>query len=275
VIVEVAFLPAVLREVHRKAVIVVDALRASSTILTLFQRGASEVVLAANPDAAFALAETVHPRPRLCGESGGLPIPGFDFGNSPSLLSSAELHGRSVVLCTSNGTAALAAVEAAQAVFVGTGRNCSAVAQRALAVAEERALDVAILCAGDERGSLFSLEDAFFAGLIVERIARLRAATWPVDEAAPRSDDPSVCVLDESAVAVRRLAASYASGSATDESWPEETDVLAMFREARNGHTLPRLGYADDLELCARIDDVALAPRLARAGGQLVLSVEG
>ncbi|MCC7106435.1 MAG: 2-phosphosulfolactate phosphatase [Chloroflexi bacterium] len=274
-IVEVAFLPAVLREVHRKVVIVVDALRASSTILTLFQRGAPRVMLAADRDAAFALAATVQPRPWLCGESGGLPIAGFDFGNSPSRLSSAALLGRLVVLCTSNGTAALAALGAAPAVFVGTGRNCSSVARRALVVAEERGLDVAVLCAGDERGSLFSLEDAFFAGLVVERIARLRAASWPVDEARPRGGDPSVCVLDESAVAARRLVASFVSGSTPGYGWPDQEDVRAMFLEARNGHTLPRLGYAEDLALCARIDDVALVPRLDRADGQLVLRVDG
>lgn len=269
-IVDVAALPGNVLDVERKVAIVVDALRASCTVTAMFEAGARAVIVAADTADAFRIAADERERYILCGESGGIPPAGFDYGNSPLQLSALDLSRKDVVLSTSNGTRALRAVAGTRAALVGAGRNGPAVAASALAEAELAACDLTVVCAGDERGSLFSLEDYFFAGYLVEHIARSRDFTWPVDESNPRVGDPTCWILDESAVAARRLFQSY---------WPREQNgpdpssraVQAVFRESRNGLSLPRIGYGSDLDYCAEVNCSTIVPRLTSSDGRLVL----
>lgn len=272
-IVEVAPLPSAVRDVERKVAIVVDALRASVTAVAMFEAGAGEVVLADGPAQALALAAAERARYLVCGESGGVQPAGFDHGNSPRELARADLAGRTVVFATSNGTRALRAVAGARLALVGSGRNGPACARLGLAAAERTASDLVVVCAGDELGTQFSLEDFFFAGYLVELVSRERPFAWPVDESDPRSGDPSVWTLDESAVAARRVYRSYLA--APDASGPGPDEVLAMFDEARNGHSLPRIGYAADLDFCSEVACSGVVPRLARRDGRLVLTARG
>jgi 2-phosphosulfolactate phosphatase len=269
VIVDVALAPSLVLGVERKVAVVIDALRASATILALLELGAPRVTIAATVDEAFSLVVAERGRYLLCGESGGLPPRGFDYGNSPSGVAALDLAGREVVLSTSNGTRALRAVAAAHLALVGTGRNGAAVAARALGEAERAACDLTIVCAGDERGTLISLEDLFFAGYLIELLARSRDFTWPVDESNPRAGDPSQWVLDESAVIARRTFYSYVGGASSD--CEVKAAALTMFQEARNGHSLLRLGFGADLDYCAAVETSQIVPRLAPRAGRFVL----
>jgi 2-phosphosulfolactate phosphatase len=269
-IVDVALLPGQVLDVQRKVAIVVDALRASATVTTMLDAGAEAIVVAADPADALAVASQERERYLVCGEQGGVPPAGFDFGNSPRQFASISLNGRRVVLSTSNGTRALRAVGNAQVALVGGGRNGAAVARFGLEAAERSASDLTIVCAGDEFGTLFSLEDVFFAGYLVELVAGLRDFRGPVDESDPRRGDPACWTLDESAIAARRLYRSYLSPG-EDPTSPTRASVLTMFQEARNGHTLPRLGYAADLEYCAEVNRSSTIPRLIHHHGRFVL----
>jgi len=122
-IVDVASLPGNVLAVEQKVAIVVDALRASATIIAMFDAGASAVVVAADPEDAFATVAGERERYLICGESGGLPPAGFDYGNSPLQIAPLDLAGRRIVLSTSNGTPAVRGVAAAPLAVVGTGRN--------------------------------------------------------------------------------------------------------------------------------------------------------
>src|SRR5262245_3913723 len=118
--------------IDRSVCIVLDVLRASSTMLAMFEAGASELVLAETPEAAVAMACDDRDGHWVCGERHGLKVEGFDFGNSPTELSEADLGGRRVLYVTSNGTRALHAVQAAPLVLVGSPRNEVAVVRHAL-----------------------------------------------------------------------------------------------------------------------------------------------
>lgn len=136
-------------ETAGRVCIVVDVLRASSTIVTLLERGCERVVAAADIAEARSLKERL-PDHLLCGEARGLPPDGFDYGNSPLEFSRLDLAGRSVVLATTNGTRALARVaDGAAAVLVGCLLNASAVTKAAVGIAEERGTGVTVVCAGD------------------------------------------------------------------------------------------------------------------------------
>jgi 2-phosphosulfolactate phosphatase len=141
--------------------IVVDVLRATSTMTQALAAGYRRVLCCAEVDDARALAET-ESSAKLAGERRLEHIPGFDFGNSPREVA-GEPAAETLILTTTNGTRLL--VDAAarfERVFVGSLLNLDAVA----AAARESGEDVAVLCAG-VLGEL-ALDDAYCAGRIAE-----------------------------------------------------------------------------------------------------------
>jgi 2-phosphosulfolactate phosphatase len=194
--------------------IVVDVLRASSTVVTLLERGCERVVVAAHVEQARALKERL-PDHLLCGEAGGLPPEGFDYGNSPLEFSRLDLNGKSVILATTNGTRALTEVaDTAAAVLVGCLLNLTAVTRAAVHRAEELATDVNIACAGDMDGS----EEDFAVG-------RLMAA---VIQGSKLEDDVSRHVRNSRhAETLRRI------GLGQDVDYCTQTDATDVVPELR------------------------------------------
>lgn len=247
--VRVAWLPAALTA-PAAVCVVLDVLRASSTLVTLLARGAAPVYVAASVEAARALAATRRPRPLLCGEVGGIPPPDFDAGNSPSQFAARPLAGQAVVLATSNGTRALARWAAAPCVLVGCLLNATAAARHAWRQACALGGDLALVCAGDDGGATFALEDALAAGYLVDRLL--------VAEGVARER------LDDAALAAWRLWSAYAAADPA-------TAAHRALAEAAHGRELAALGFAADLAYCARLDALPLVPVLAREGARLVL----
>jgi len=145
--------------------VVIDVLRASTTIVTSLARGATAVLPRRSIEEALAAAAE-RPGAVLGGERGGLKIAGFDLGNSPLEYSADRVAGRAVVITTTNGTAALAACHQAADVLVGAIVNRAAVAATARRLAAERGCDVHLVCAGTD-GEV-TAEDLLAAGAILD-----------------------------------------------------------------------------------------------------------
>jgi 2-phosphosulfolactate phosphatase len=161
VLVHVAFTPG--ETAPAPVGIVVDVLRATSTITQALASGYRRVLCCAEIDDARSLAETEGPA-RLAGERRLESIPGFDFGNSPREVSGTP-PVETLVLSTTNGTRLLvSAADRFEHVYVGSLLNLDAVAAAARAHGE----DVAVLCAG-VLGEL-ALDDAYCAGRIAEAL---------------------------------------------------------------------------------------------------------
>ena len=252
--VDVAFLPSLFREPGRYVCVVVDVLRASSTLVVLLERGVEEVLLAGSIGEARRRA---HERPHylLCGERGGLPPRGFRYGNSPVEFAGLELDGRRAILCTSNGTRALARAAAAPLVLVGALLNATAVGRAAVEAAAARELGVAVVCSGDEGGTAFSLEDALGAGAIVDAILGLGR------EAPPRQ-----------APVRARLELSDGALAALTISRAHQGQEQAALRASSHARDLEALGLGENLSFCARRDAFTAVPHLQRdAEGRPVL----
>src|SRR3954470_15293276 len=143
--------------------IVVDVLRATSTMCQALASGYERVLCCAEIDDARELAETEGPA-KLAGERRLEHIEGFDFGNSPRELE-GDAAAPTLILSTTNGTRLLvAAAERYERVYVGSLLNLDAVA----AAARESGEEVAVLCAG-VLGEL-ALDDAYCAGRIARAI---------------------------------------------------------------------------------------------------------
>jgi 2-phosphosulfolactate phosphatase len=225
--------------------VVVDVIRASTSLVTLVERGAGPMYVAPTVDAARRAAAEwprapARPaalsssRPLLIGEEYGLAPEGFDYGNSPAVLAAAPVAGRAVIFATTNGAPALHAAAGAGTVLVGCLRNAGAVAQAAWeGTGDDGAITV--VCAGrsGSAGS-FGADDLYAAGVIVERIRRLGAVT----------------LLDGAEAAVLM-------GSA-------EPDALRFFRRTAAGRHVAGLGLEADVVFSAEVDRSPAVPRLGR-----------
>jgi 2-phosphosulfolactate phosphatase len=128
--------------------IVVDALRASTTLAALFDHGAACVLVTAALEDACGLGGGL-PDAVLVGERDCLPPAGFHLGNSPrEVLAGPRLDGRTVVFTSSNGAQRLTACGGARHILVGTVANAAAVARRARALAEDEDCDIVFVGAG-------------------------------------------------------------------------------------------------------------------------------
>lgn len=163
--VDVAFTPS--ETITAPLGIVVDVLRATSTITQALAAGYERVYCAAEIDEAVALRDELG-EALLGGERTAEKIEGFDLGASPREFMRAR--AKAVIFSTTNGTRAiLAAAGRCEEVLLGSLLNLGALAR----AAQERQTDVAILCAGFQ--GTFALDDAYCAGRIVELLDHERS----------------------------------------------------------------------------------------------------
>ena len=225
--VDVAVTPAALTapDLAGATALVIDVLRASSSIITALAHGCAGVVPVSEPDEARRRAAAV-PGALVAGERHGDPLQGFHLGNSPLEFTRERVGGRTVFLTTTNGTGALLAVRAAEAIGVAALINASAAAAWALAAGR----GLVIACSGDGGGR--SLEDEVCAGLIAEQV---RAA---------RPD------------AVLGPAAEEAAGRAR----PYAKDLGRLAQDSPWARRLGNRGRGADLAACLTLDTVSLVP---------------
>jgi len=228
----VAMTPRLLCEPQRHAVAVVDVLRASTSLVTMFEGGLLRAMISENVAQAHDLARRNFAL--LCGEVDAVPPDGFDYGNSPAEFAGLSFKGKSAVLYTTNGTRAIHAAAQAPVVIAAALMNRRAAAQRLVAEAASRDLDIAVVCAGVKAGVAFSLEDTAAAGAIVEAACEAEGAIRLTDEA----------------FAAMHLWQWY------------EGDTGRMFRESAHGRLLARLGFDDDLRQAGQIDISEAVPVL-------------
>lgn len=201
--------------------IVVDVLRATTTLSVARANGAARIVPVATPEAAFEARRRM-PEALVCGEREGRIVPGFDLGNSPLEYTPERVAGRTLIFASTNGSLAMLAARSVRRILLGAFVNASAVLE---AVRGEP--HVAIICAGKLGG--FALEDAACAGFLCARLAE-REARLAGPEAA--------------------FAVALAPGDARE--------TRALVQGASHGRYLRALGpaFAEDLEFCAAVDSL-------------------
>ena len=138
--------------------VVVDVLRASTTIVTALDSGARKIIPCLSVEEARQLAQD-RPGTLLGGERKGHKLPGFDFGNSPAEYSPDQVAQKTIAFTTTNGTKAMTRCVGAARILVGSLVNRRAVCK---AIASEPRVD--IICAGTH--GEFTMEDALAAGAI-------------------------------------------------------------------------------------------------------------
>jgi 2-phosphosulfolactate phosphatase len=161
--IDVCYSPELLHlyELEGKAVVAVDILRATSTMVTAFAHGATDIIPVMQLEECREYAEQGC---LTAAERNGIKAEGFDLGNSPFGYMNGQVEGRTVAITTTNGTRAIRMSEAAQEIVIGAFLNLEAVAQHL----RELQLDVLVVCAGWK--GKFNLEDTLYAGALAERL---------------------------------------------------------------------------------------------------------
>ncbi|MEX2529782.1 MAG: 2-phosphosulfolactate phosphatase [Gemmatimonadota bacterium] len=217
-------------EVTADTAVVIDVIRATSSIVEALANGARAIYPTVSSEDAIKLANTLGREDTLlCGERKGLKIEGFDLGNSPREYARETVGGKRLVMSTTNGTRAFAATHGAKRIIVLSFLNLGAVASE-LAKTEG---EVALVCAGKD--GRFSLDDALCAGLLLRMLAQVRGGNGlDLDDAS-------------------RTALSIA------DVYPLDADFL---RSTAAGAALVEIGLAEDLLVCAERDRHGFVPEL-------------
>ena len=216
--VDVAFTPAEVKgAIGRRSVVVIDVLRATSSMVEALVNGARSILPVSGVDEAVRKADELgRDSVLLCGERDAQPISGFHLGNSPESFTRDAVAGKTLVMTTTNGTSAVLAGAAGTSCVMGSLLNARAVAQRLM----ELESDALLLCSGRE--GLFALEDALCAGRIARHVRELAGKVTGNDGLS----------------ATLRLARSAPS-------------VQTLARTAA-GRRLEEVGRHDDIVFCAR-----------------------
>jgi len=208
--------------------VVVDVLRASTTICAALAAFAKEVVPAASIADAIQLASQLsRDSILLCGEREGKLIEGFDLGNSPFQYTSAVVKGKTLIFGSTNGSPTIVKTRQASRTLVSGFVNLGVVVH-ALSRIE---MPISILCAG--KLSQFAIEDAVCAGMILDEVKRRVGVELELNDAAM-----SAIVLAE----------RYR------DSIP---DLVA---QSHHGKYLAEIGMERDLPFCADLNRLPLLP---------------
>jgi 2-phosphosulfolactate phosphatase len=227
--IDLAFSPHELekKDFRGKTVVVIDVLRATSTMIVALENGCSGFIPVSTVEEAKQLAALKKdPDLLLGGERNAMPLDGFHLGNSPRDYRPEKVRGKVVVLTTTNGTQALLAVRKAAEVLIGAFLNISALSRRL----EETGRDVIIACSGEK--GLFCVEDTVCGGAIIDRL-----------------EQEGVSLLKNDAAIAAKVLYEYYEG-----------DIYGMLVGCDWGQYLKSVGLGKDLRICAQTDSSHLVP---------------
>lgn len=203
----------------QKTTVVIDVLRASTTIVAALTNGAKEVIPVGTVEFAVKISGGMFGGQTLIGgERNTTRIEGFALGNSPFEYSRNVVENKTIILYTTNGSKAVARAKFSRGLFVCSFNNLLGVAQHLIKLNE----DVEILCAG--HNNFFSLEDTVCAGMLIARTKRLSR---------------SVKISDSAKAAM-----------ALYEKFGE--NILEMLENTEHGKRLIQNGFKKDIEYCSR-----------------------
>jgi 2-phosphosulfolactate phosphatase len=160
---EVCFTPALihLHDISNAVVVVIDVLRATSSMCVAFTYGVKSIVPVATIEESLAFKEKGY---LIGAERNGEMLDGFDLGNSPFSYMDEKVRGRDIALTTTNGTQAMAAAKGAAQVVAGSFLNLDALCSWL----KNQDKSVVLLCSGWKNS--FNLEDTLFAGAVVAQL---------------------------------------------------------------------------------------------------------
>lgn len=217
-------------ELEGRTAVVIDVLRATTSICAALQAGARGVIPTAGPGEAVDMrtklgADMVV----LAGERNGVKIENFDLGNSPAEFSEEVVGGKLVIMTTTNGTLALRRAAGSRQLLAASLVNVSSVAD---AIALEPH-DLVMVCSGRE--GHFSIEDTICGGMIINQLAAVHKLDVELNDAG------SLALL------------LYRTNKSA---------IRQAIAQGEHGRFLASIGFGRDVETATEVDSMPILPVL-------------
>ncbi|WP_066649351.1 2-phosphosulfolactate phosphatase [Christensenella timonensis] len=214
------------QELQDRTAVMIDALRASATIITAISNKCDRIVPTEEANEAAAIKKISEGNVLLCGEIAAQKVSGFDLGNSPLEFTEDVVAEKIIIFSTTNGTVAIKSMAAAEDVLIGSFINAEAVAKKARSLEN----DIVLVCAGTK--GKFSTDDMLAMGCIIDRLLR-------IDETLETDDMGKVALK------------LYHDAN---------HDILSALEGSTHFEYLKQLKLYDDLEYCTREDTLGVVP---------------
>lgn len=212
-----------------KTTVVIDVLRASTTIIQALQNGAREIIPVASVEFAVKVSGGMFGGQTLLGgERNTKKIEGFALGNSPLEYTPEIVSGKTIILFTTNGSKAIVKAKFSENLFIAAFTNLTAVAKHLVNLNK----DFEVLCSG--RGNHFALEDVICAGKLITEIQKLNKDIEFTDSAK------ASVILSKSA----------------------GKNLLSVMKQTEHGKILIENNFTEDIKFCSRIDISETIPYL-------------
>jgi len=227
---ETLFIPEEIKNIKLagKLVVIIDVLRASSTIVTALANGCRGFIPILSPDQAKKKAQQFEKeRILLGGEREGIKIEGFDLGNSPREYKREAVKDKTIIFSTTNGVKTLEMAKGAHRIIIGSFLNLQAVCNYCINYRG----DILIICAGKE--GRFSLEDAACAGMIINSL---------------RDVFSGACQEVDVNLTAQLLYVKFGN------------NILEILRKSQHGRYLESIGLGEDLKFCSQLDFFHIVP---------------
>lgn len=216
-------------ELRDKTVVVIDVLRASSTIVTAFINGAKAVIPVGDMAEASKISQNVDSdNYLLCGEKDGEKIEGYDLGNSPLEYTKDVVKGKTLIFNTTNGTKAIKKSLGASHTYIASFLNVNAI----VGELKSQEKDVVLACAG-WKGRL-AFEDMLLAGNIIHLL----------------SDGKLTNDSRDGAKVAFGLYEKYGD------------DIKSVIHQSNHAMRLKEIIGTDDIDYCCQVDITDILPRL-------------
>jgi 2-phosphosulfolactate phosphatase len=208
-----------------RIIVLVDILRATSSICAAFHYGVKEIIPVASVGEAL---EYKNKGFIVAGERDGKVLDFADFGNSPFNFMNADIKGKTIAYCTTNGTKAISWAKNSESLVIGAYLNFSVLSEWL----EKQNKDVLILCSGWK--NKFNIEDTLFAGALAEKL-----------------------------LAGGKFGTNCDSVTASVDLWKTaKTDLMRYIDKAAHRTRLKNLGLDDVIEYCHTFDAAPVLPLL-------------
>ena len=212
-----------------KTTVVIDVLRASTTIIQALQNGAREVIPVASVEFAVKVSGGMFGGQTLLGgERNTKKLEGFALGNSPLEYTPEVVAGKTIILFTTNGSKAIVKAKFSENLFIASFTNLNAVANHLAKLN----LDFEILCSG--RGNNFSMEDVVCAGKLIAEVQK-------INKELELTDSAKASVL-----------LSKSAGKS----------LLIMMKQTEHGKVLIENNFTEDIKFCSKINSSETIPYL-------------
>ncbi len=219
-------------DVAQRVVIVIDVLRATSTIVAALAHGATQIIPVSTVQEAL---QQRMPDDLLAGEHNGRPLAGCDYGNSPSSFTPARVAQRRLLLTTTNGTKAIVDAMKAHTLFIAALTNVHACAHAALKTGRH----IVLYCAGTK--GAFALEDGLCAGVLLRMWRPYLPQNTPCNDLA--------CAMEQ------LVSPTFFPSEALLQA-----HVSAQLHGCASAHRLRTLGLGEDIDDCAKLNEKAIVP---------------